>query len=529
MSFSGRLEELGLGEILQIVSISRQSGILSMCGTGRNGTVIFRSGYVVRATSSANHRSLGEVLIQKGVIDPQTLKKALALQQEHGFRERLGTILVNCFNVPAETIGHIVREQIEQAVFSLFSCREGTFDFVMSDAIETVDSTRMDPLQFMSDQGLNPQFLAMEGRAGCNGATGGGEPAGTGGDGSISVQSVPSGSVDDDRCSRMPLVIVDDDKQTLSAIADTMRNSGFEVQATTRSEDALIIVDGLFRRGVRPAVLIDVIMPKMDGSGVLGGMELLDLLHANFNNAAVIMMTDHRHPESEARISRMGYPLVIKPHRHETGRDELLRGFQAVVTAEVKRTAVAATVTTETGFNLGDEIREEFGDDDGVILSSLPISAGQDLPTEKLIVCDGSGLNSEALLHLLQLASGVFSRAVVFTVKDRVISGAGQFGLALDNSDERVRAIHIPLEVESIFYKPVHACRAASFIPQPTPVDIHFFEQLGGTMPREVFVGPIMDSSRVIGLLYGDNLPESQPLGDTGQLAHFLAQAGSAP
>ena len=88
MSLVGNLAELGLGEILQIVSLSRKTGVLSLHSQGRDGSIFFRKGLVVRADSSLFQQSLGEVLIQKGVIDLATFRKALAFQQEEVFQER---------------------------------------------------------------------------------------------------------------------------------------------------------------------------------------------------------------------------------------------------------------------------------------------------------------------------------------------------------------------------------------------------------------------------------------------------------
>ena len=78
------------------------------------------------------------------------------------------------------------------------------------------------------------------------------------------------------------MIIVDDDGPTLQAIAEGMRQHGYEVHPMTRSEDTLIKVDAICRGGEKPTVLVDLIMPKMDGSGVLGGVELLELLHGKF-------------------------------------------------------------------------------------------------------------------------------------------------------------------------------------------------------------------------------------------------------
>lgn len=163
MSLVGNLEDLGLGEILQIVSLSRKSGILALHSRGREARIIFRSGQVIRASSSSYQQNLGEVLIQKGIIDLTTLKQALSIQEDEGFSELLGTILIKRFNVSSEAIEGVVHEQIESVVYSLFAWAEGSFDFELQDTVEAVDHTRMDPMQFMLEQGLNPQFLAMEG------------------------------------------------------------------------------------------------------------------------------------------------------------------------------------------------------------------------------------------------------------------------------------------------------------------------------------------------------------------------------
>ena len=52
MSLVGNLEDLGLGEILQIVSLSRKSGVLELKSLDREGRVVFRDGEVIRATAS---------------------------------------------------------------------------------------------------------------------------------------------------------------------------------------------------------------------------------------------------------------------------------------------------------------------------------------------------------------------------------------------------------------------------------------------------------------------------------------------
>lgn len=540
MSLVGNLEDLGLGEILQIVSLSRKTGVLSLNSRGRDGSVFFRQGQVVRAASSTYQQSLGEVLIQKGVIDLALLRKALSFQQENGFVERLGVILVKNFGISQEVIEDVVREQIENVVFSLFAWIEGTFKFEVQNSIETIDGTKMDPLQFMLDQGLNPQFLAMEGTRILDEKRHAAEMGVAGDDASEDVDDFDFDLVDTKEklsssnvAQPQPVVIVDDDGPSLRAIADGLTENGFVVYAMTRSEDTLIKVDSLHRGGERPTVIIDLIMPKMDGSGVLGGIELLDLLHNNFKNIKLIIMTDYQHAEAEKKIRDLGYQFLIKPRRVEISTPAIIGDFLDKLTHDIRHSSDAVILGEwQERFNLGDELRIEMGEDDDMphAVEISQQSGGLSLLRGMLEELNNPELQGGVLLLVLRFASEFVNRAIIFTVNDNVISGFGQFGISggTVSGDQRVRAIHFPSEAASIFSEPFKTGQSSIFLPKPTPVDVHFFDQLGGGVPDEVFIGPLVSNSRVIGFLYGDNVPDKKTIGDIEPLAIFLSQAGIA-
>ena len=194
------------------------------------------------------------------------------------------------------------------------------------------DDTKMDPLQFMLDQGLNPQFLAMEGTRILDEARHAAEAVSLVDEGTdvefdlIDLSPAPVSSLP---LIQQPVVIVDDDDQTLRTIAGGLSENGFVVHAVTRSEDALIKVDTLYRNGGRPTVLIDLIMPKMDGSGVMGGAELLELLHNNFKDLALIIMSDFHCAEAEKKIHQLGYPSIVKPLQVEISSPAIMDSFLA--------------------------------------------------------------------------------------------------------------------------------------------------------------------------------------------------------
>jgi CheY-like chemotaxis protein len=347
MSLEGNLTDLGLGEILQIVNLSKKTGILSLSSREEKGAIFFRLGQVVRATSSSCQQTLGEVLMQKGVIDPVVLRKAISFQEENGFSERLGVILVKNFGVSSDVIEEVVCEQIENVVFSLFAWTEGSFQFEVKNNIETVDDIKIDPLQFMLDQGLNPQFLAMEGtriqdekiHADKMGFADNDSPE-VDDDFAFDLAGEPGSATSSTTSEVQQIVIVDDDGPTLKALSDGLAEKGFAVHPLTRSEDALIKVDSLYRSGEQPTVLIDLIMPKMDGSGVLGGIELLDLLHNNFEDMRFLVMTDYNNEDAEKKVREMGYSFILKPRRVEINTPAILQDFLSLLLHDIGTSTV---------------------------------------------------------------------------------------------------------------------------------------------------------------------------------------------
>ncbi|HXE97979.1 MAG TPA: DUF4388 domain-containing protein [Dongiaceae bacterium] len=537
MSLVGNLEELGLGEILQIVSLSRKTGVLSVSSRGGDGSVFFRHGQVVRAVSSSCKQSPGEVLIQKEVIDPAILHKALALQQENGFCDYLGAILVKNFGISQETIEDVSREQIKNVVLSLFALTEGTFRFEVRKSVETVDGIKPDPQQFLLDQGLNPQYLAMEGTRIHDEMLHAAEMGAAGvesedlADFAFNLVDASDTPAPAPHLGRQPVVIVDDDGPTLQIIADGLTERGFVVHAMTRSEDALIKVDTLHRCGERPAVLVDLIMPKMDGSGVLGGIELLELLHNNFKDLQLMVMTDYYHVEAEKKIHELGYPFIIKPRRVEINASGITGSFLSRITHIIRHSSDSEVAgEMQSRFNLGDELRIELGETDDIPGpdESLEQSCGRSMLSGMLEELNDPDLQGGVLLLLLRFASEFVNRAIVFTVNNQVISGFGQFGIfgGSISGDERVRALQVPLESGSMFSEALRTGQPRTFTPNCTPVDSHVFEQLGGGTPSEVFIGPLIRRSQIVGLLYGDNLPDGKSIGDVEPLAKFLAQAG---
>ncbi len=540
MSLVGNLEDLGLGEILQIVSLSRKSGVLRLNSRGRLGEIVFRQGKVIRASSSSFQESLGELLIRKRLIDLATLRGALALQEREGFQARLGSILIRQYGVAAAAIDEVVREQFEKVVYSLFAWVEGAFDFELQETVEAVDSIRMDPMQFMLDQGLNPQFLAMEGariideqrhrgdlppaaapQAAVPSVAGmeGGDASGLQPDAAAQTQEPVS------------LVLVDDDGLTREMLAAALEGGGYRVYQQERSEDALIRIDSLYRKGKRPVVLADLIMPRMDGTGILGGLELVELVRNNFPDLRLLVMSDYHNSDAERRVGGMGYPHLIKPRRAQMADPQEAERFCRHL-LDVLRRLRGGELSVATGdvVNLGHELRLELGDDLNGEVEAVEPSTGITLLRGMLEELSNPALGGGVTLMVLRFAAEFMNRAIILMVRRDEIVGLGQFGIEETggSADARVRRLRIPRNGESLFSAILEAKHPAVVRPEPAVWNRYLFEHLGPEIPDEVFVGPIVSEGRVVAILYGDNLPDKKPIGGTEALEIFLSQAGVA-
>lgn len=599
MSLVGNLEDLGLGEILQIVSLSRRSGVLSLESRGREARVIFRNGQVIRASSNTFHQNLGEVLIQKGVIDLTILKRALSIQADEGNAQLLGVIMVDRFGISSDAIEAVLREQIENVVYALFAWAEGTFEFELQEMAEG-EATRLDPVQFMLKQGLNPQYLAMEGSRIIDeqrhrGESGEEEQAEAEQDESLDfafnlLQEPPSPALEKNHsphrlppidvsftepapkpvaatvaaasaaparsaasagsatifenaasvaaaasvataasaaASGRPLVLVDDDPVTLDALALLLEQQGYRVYPLTMSEDALIRVDNLYRDGIRPTVVVDLIMPRMDGTGILGGLELMELVRSNFPELPLLALSDFPNEDAQRKTRALGIPIIMKPLKGEL--PDAIPSF-APRLFDALSGVVASGGVNVSQVNIGDELRLEMGEEPALPAPQINQSIGISHLRGMLEELNNPQLGGGIILLVLRFAAEFMNRAVVLLVKKDSIQGLGQFGLEDrdDSADIRVRNLRIPREEPSFFSSVLQ-----TKFPHKGEVDdsswsCYFLEQLGGSRPADVFVGPIVSEGKVVAVLYGDNLPDEKPIGDTESLEIFLGQAGIA-
>jgi hypothetical protein len=161
MSLVGRLEDLALPDIFQIISLSKKTGTLVVRSRKGTGMVVFRNGQVVQAGSDVIRDSLGNILVSQGMIAQADLSAALTRQKMTPDKP-LGMLLIESGAVTAQTIEDVVRKQIEEIIYDLLAWEEGFFNFELGE-IAPKDKIEIDTKDLLLKSGLSAEYLLMEG------------------------------------------------------------------------------------------------------------------------------------------------------------------------------------------------------------------------------------------------------------------------------------------------------------------------------------------------------------------------------
>lgn len=154
MSLLGRLEDLSLTDIVQIVYLSRRTGVLEIIDSNGRHTVLFRQGLIVNA-SSPEHPDLASFLEASGMI-PSGSRKTLQQMEESGIPS--GTAIVEMNLLSKDDVTNAIRQRILDVVTPLLQSKEGEFNFILSDSMSSLD-TEYDPDALFKEGGFAPNKI----------------------------------------------------------------------------------------------------------------------------------------------------------------------------------------------------------------------------------------------------------------------------------------------------------------------------------------------------------------------------------
>jgi tetratricopeptide (TPR) repeat protein len=152
MAIKGSLREASLPDVLQLLSMGKKTGCLSVADRNNFGYIFFDLGLITYASIVNRRDRLGDILVKSGLVTPEQLQEAID-RQGHQRDKRLGELLVDMGALSRPELERYMRVQIDEAVYFLFTWSSGTFSFETEVRPETQD--------FLVR--INPESLLLEG------------------------------------------------------------------------------------------------------------------------------------------------------------------------------------------------------------------------------------------------------------------------------------------------------------------------------------------------------------------------------
>lgn len=152
MAIKGSLREASLPDVLQLLTLGKKTGCLSVTHRSNFGYIYFDKGRISFASIVNRRDRLGDLLVKGGAIQQAQLDQAIERQSRERDR-RLGEILVDMGLLSRDQLHAHIRTQIEEAVYFLFTWTQGTFSFEPDVLPEQQD--------FLVS--INPESLLLEG------------------------------------------------------------------------------------------------------------------------------------------------------------------------------------------------------------------------------------------------------------------------------------------------------------------------------------------------------------------------------
>ena len=418
----GRLEDLPLLDILQIVAFSKKTGYLSVEGPLGRGAIIFKNGLVLCAYSWSTLSYL----------------RQLAAGDHTGDRSAL------------------LRQHVEVTFRELTTMREGAFLFRLTDDL-TAELGGVDVAPFLDHNGFDPQHLLLdtakemdeeredtamfvgtdprppaEKRPTSQTTP---EPVPVPAEIARQAQSAqpiqspppvppadPAGGVQppdapSETQSEMVVVLVDDETEVTDIVGEELRAQRLRVETASNPDEGEALVRRLLTAGDRVVLASDLRMPSPSGKSFYGGFELVRRLRNSRLELPILLMTDRLPDKVRERARELGiHKVAFKPTISKLDQDEYradLKAFSVLLMRHLTDLTINPSGPAKEAADI------ERGDD-SLLLDFLTSMSEQ-------LVNPGRSLDVSRMV--LQVASKYFERGILFMIQKREATGMAGFGL----------------------------------------------------------------------------------------------------
>lgn len=128
-ALEGDLAHFFPSEVLQLLQLAQSTGRLEFSREQERIDLLYDRGRPVFARTSGLAVRAGEVLMHRGVIQPQALARALERQRAEPHR-RIGHLLMEAGDASPDAVRDAVHEVLRRIVYGVLLWRDGRFRFV---------------------------------------------------------------------------------------------------------------------------------------------------------------------------------------------------------------------------------------------------------------------------------------------------------------------------------------------------------------------------------------------------------------
>jgi hypothetical protein len=583
MSLVGSLEDLGLGDILQIVHLSGKSGVLALRSDVGEGQIVFERGLVRIATTRDLPQDLRELLARHKAIEADAL--ADAAREARKRSQRLSSVLVERALIESDPLEEMRAKGVADAVMAMFRWRSGEFSFEVREGAAGDDDLAL-------ARGLNPQFLALESARESD------ESGEDEDDSTATVAATPLAPEDDPFADSPPAAAAEVAHAVIEAAP---AGQAAEVEATAELLESEVApapqpelasaaeasppsihlnvrsLDGSLRESEARAAQDSVSPPPPPVIAIDSSLAVLEWIKsavAGYPRVHAFQHTELGIQRIRQYLLRRELPLVLIG---ATAPPDPVSGARDVydVAARLRRQAPRLPIVVLTAAGSRPPARRRTGASpsafaerpkDGALSDSRrsaerlelasalraalealsearPLPPAQISPPTEAAVPQGDlarlreassrlrerARQGEVLSNVLGFAAQSFSRVALFMVRDETLAGIAQLGLAKAGGpdDDSLRDVQLPLRESAWVRRLLDS--GAPVRGRPTDEgDRRLAVMLGNDIPREAFLAPIESANRVVAILYADNLPDGRLLPETGALEIVLHEAGLA-
>ncbi len=129
IGFQGDISVIGLENIFQLLDFASLTGKLEVEVQGNGGTFYFADGGFSSGSLRVNARRIGSILLDGGLISETQLLECLYLHDVGDQHQPLGQILIDKGYVDPARLDDSLLRQVKEAFFAALAWRQGTFAF----------------------------------------------------------------------------------------------------------------------------------------------------------------------------------------------------------------------------------------------------------------------------------------------------------------------------------------------------------------------------------------------------------------